>query len=91
MLHSRVRRSVNDSLCGVSGLEVDQNLCHGSDSTASAAKEIALWLRPEDLVRWVPYAAKRVWGPDKCVLADPKTGECLVENSGDVERDRVRS
>ncbi len=31
-----------------------RNICHGSDSVESANKEIALWFKPEDLVKWTP-------------------------------------
>ncbi len=35
-------------------LSVQNNLVHGSDSPANAAMEIALWFRPDELVRWQP-------------------------------------
>ncbi len=34
------------------GLEVGRNLTHASDSPETAAQEIALWFRPEELVSW---------------------------------------
>lgn len=33
-------------------LEVGRNLSHASDTPENAAKEIALWFKPEDLVEW---------------------------------------
>ncbi len=33
-------------------LEVGRNLTHASDSPDNGAKEVALWFRPEELVRW---------------------------------------
>ncbi len=33
-------------------LEKQRNLVHASDSPENAAKEIALWFKPEDLVEW---------------------------------------
>ena len=33
---------------------LSRNICHGSDSVASADKEIALWFKPEELVEWTP-------------------------------------
>jgi nucleoside-diphosphate kinase len=35
------------------GLEVGRNLIHGSDSVESAAKEIDLFFKPEELLDWV--------------------------------------
>jgi nucleoside-diphosphate kinase len=35
-------------------LSVQNNLIHGSDSPENAAKEIALWFRPEELVSYTP-------------------------------------
>lgn len=34
----------------------DRNLVHGSDSEASAAREIALWFSPEELYDWQPIS-----------------------------------
>lgn len=34
------------------GLEVGRNLTHASDSAQTAAEEVALWFRPEELVTW---------------------------------------
>jgi len=33
---------------------VQNNLIHGSDSPENAAAEVALWFRPEELVRFQP-------------------------------------
>ncbi|CAL8081299.1 unnamed protein product [Orchesella dallaii] len=33
-------------------IEVGRNICHGSDSVDSAKKEIALWFKPEELIKW---------------------------------------
>jgi len=38
-------------------LSVQNNLIHGSDSPESAATEIALWFKPEELVNWTPADA----------------------------------
>jgi nucleoside-diphosphate kinase len=32
--------------------DVGRNVCHGSDGPESAAKEIAHWFKPEELVNW---------------------------------------
>ncbi len=34
------------------GLEIGRNLTHASDSPETAAQEIALWFRPEELISW---------------------------------------
>src|SRR4029079_11985198 len=38
-------------------LSVQNNLIHGSDSPETAATEIALWFRPEELVSYQPVDA----------------------------------
>jgi nucleoside-diphosphate kinase len=38
-------------------LSVQNNLVHGSDSAENAALEIALWFKPEELVRYQPADA----------------------------------
>merc|ERR1711910_130562 len=35
-------------------IQVGRNICHGSDAIDSAAKEIALWFKDEELVKWDP-------------------------------------
>ncbi|XP_064479850.1 nucleoside diphosphate kinase-like [Ornithodoros turicata] len=35
-------------------VQVGRNVIHGSDSTASAEKEIALWFTEQELVSWTP-------------------------------------
>jgi len=35
-------------------IQVGRNICHGSDAVESAAKEIALWFKDEELVKWDP-------------------------------------
>ena len=37
-------------------IQVGRNICHGSDAPESAAKEIALWFKDEELVKWDPVA-----------------------------------
>jgi nucleoside-diphosphate kinase len=43
-------------------LSVQNNLVHGSDSPANAEAEVALWFRPEELVRHQPVDAPWVAG-----------------------------
>jgi nucleoside-diphosphate kinase len=38
-------------------LSVQNNLVHGSDSPENAAAEVALWFRPEELVKFAPTDA----------------------------------
>merc|ERR1712098_331952 len=40
--------SIRGDLC----IQVGRNVVHGSDSPASAAKEIALWFKPEEIASW---------------------------------------
>merc|ERR1712242_544751 len=35
-------------------IQVGRNMCHGSDAVESAKKEIALWFKEEELVKWDP-------------------------------------
>merc|ERR1712079_701064 len=41
-------------------IQVGRNICHGSDAVESAAKEIALWFKDDELVKWDPVAEKWV-------------------------------
>lgn len=34
-------------------LDIGRNICHGSDSSESAAKEIDLWFTPEEIMQYV--------------------------------------
>jgi len=45
---------------GDHALSVQNNLIHGSDSAENAAVEIALWFKPEELVRYSPTDASWV-------------------------------
>merc|ERR1712018_602300 len=42
-------------------IQVGRNICHGSDAVDSAAKEIALWFKEENLVKWDPVAETWVY------------------------------
>jgi len=50
------QKSAVGSIRGDFCLDLGRNIIHGSDSTESAEKEIALWFKPEELVRWTPAA-----------------------------------
>lgn len=44
--------SAPGTIRGDYAVDVGRNICHGSDGAESAAKEIALWFKPEELVSW---------------------------------------
>jgi nucleoside-diphosphate kinase len=44
------------------GCSIQNNLVHGSDSPETAAAEIALWFRPEELIAWQPVDSSWVIG-----------------------------
>ena len=46
------------------GISVQNNLIHGSDSADNAAKEIALWFRPEEFVDYKPVDTAWVTGSE---------------------------
>jgi nucleoside-diphosphate kinase len=47
---------------GDHGISVQNNLIHGSDSPENAAKEIALWFRPDEIVEYRPVDSAWVAG-----------------------------
>merc|ERR1712209_187693 len=53
--------SLPGTIRGDYAVQVGRNICHGSDSVESAAKEIALWFKEENLVNWDPVAEKWVY------------------------------
>jgi nucleoside-diphosphate kinase len=50
------------TLRGDFAISIQNNLVHGSDSPENAAAEIALWFRPEEMVRYQPADAAWVSG-----------------------------
>ena len=46
--------SAPGTIRGDFGIQVGRNICHGSDAIESANKEIALWFKDEELVKWDP-------------------------------------
>merc|ERR1711936_1061879 len=42
-------------------IQVGRNICHGSDAVESAKKEIALWFKEEQIVKWDPVAMEWVY------------------------------
>ena len=57
MASSLTQRSSPGSIRGDFCLDLGRNIIHGSDSVESAAKEIALWFKPEELVTWTTASA----------------------------------
>jgi nucleoside-diphosphate kinase len=55
-------KSPPGTIRGDYALSVQNNLIHGSDSPENAAKEIALWFRPEELVSYTPVDTPWVAG-----------------------------
>lgn len=46
------RRAAPGTIRGDLGLDVGHNLVHGSDSLETAARELSLFFRPEEIVSW---------------------------------------
>ena len=44
--------SAPGTIRGDFGIDVGRNICHGSDSPAGAAHEIAFWFKPEEIANW---------------------------------------
>ena len=42
-------------------IQINCNICHGSDAVDSAQKEINLWFKPEELVAWSPAGVSWVY------------------------------
>ena len=42
-------------------IQVGRNICHGSDAVESANKEIALWFKDEELVKYDPVGMPWVY------------------------------
>merc|ERR1712088_193755 len=46
--------SAPGTIRGDFSIQVGRNMCHGSDAVESANKEIALWFKDEELIKWDP-------------------------------------
>ena len=44
--------SAPGTIRGDYAIDVGRNVCHGSDAVESAQKEIALWFKPEEVLKW---------------------------------------
>lgn len=49
------------SIRGDYSIQVGRNICHGSDSNESAAKEIKLWFSDKELVNWKPLLESMIY------------------------------
>ena len=53
--------SAPGTIRGDFGIQVGRNICHGADAVESANKEIALWFKDEELVKWDPITLSWVY------------------------------
>merc|ERR1712021_89419 len=53
--------SAPGTIRGDFGIQVGRNICHGSDAVESANKEIVLWFKDEELVKWDPITLSWVY------------------------------
>ncbi|CAG9318417.1 unnamed protein product [Blepharisma stoltei] len=53
--------SAPGTIRGDFAIEVGRNIVHGSDSEASAQREIALWFREEELVSWNDHSSAWIY------------------------------
>eukprot|EP00744_Colponema_vietnamica_P000275 GILI01000491.1.p2 GENE.GILI01000491.1~~GILI01000491.1.p2 ORF type:complete len:163 (+),score=63.40 GILI01000491.1:40-489(+) len=58
---TRPAESTPGSIRGDFCVDVGRNIIHGSDSVASAEKEISLWFKPEELVAWESHSAAWIY------------------------------
>lgn len=49
------------SIRGDQCIHVGRNICHGSDSNASARKEIALWFDQDEINSWVKHSGRWIY------------------------------
>jgi nucleoside-diphosphate kinase len=60
---TRPHEAAPGTIRGDFALETGQNIVHASDSTESAASELALWFRPEELLDYERDIDRWVIGP----------------------------
>ncbi len=53
--------SAPGTIRGDYGIDVGRNIIHGSDSVASAEREIALWFAPSEVIDWQANQAKWIY------------------------------
>lgn len=51
--------SSSGTIRGDFGIDVGRNICHGSDSVASAEREITLWFAPEEVQQY--FMSRESW------------------------------
>ena len=49
--------TIRGDLC----VQTGRNVCHGSDGPVSAAKEIAFWFKPEEILSWESYSITQLY------------------------------
>ena len=52
--------SAPGTIRGDFAIDIGRNVCHGSDSVASAEREISIWF-PEGLIGWAHHGAKWIY------------------------------
>lgn len=58
---TRPTDSAPGTIRGDFAVDVGRNICHGSDGPEGAAKEIAHWFKPEELVAWSSHSAAQIY------------------------------
>lgn len=51
---TRPHESAPGTIRGDLAVDVGRNIIHGSDGPEAAAREIALWFKPEEVASWTP-------------------------------------
>ena len=54
VMENSVNLSMNTTLMPFYCCSLCRNICHGSDSLESAAREIKLWFSEQELIAWTP-------------------------------------
>ena len=54
-------KSAPGTIRGDFGIQVGRNICHGSDGGETAKREINLWFKEEELLKWDPIAMNWVY------------------------------
>ncbi|PHH75017.1 hypothetical protein CDD82_4626 [Ophiocordyceps australis] len=54
-------KSAPGTIRGDYAIDMGRNVCHGSDSVATAKREIGLWFQPEEVIQWQPLVKGMVY------------------------------
>lgn len=58
---TRPADSAPGTIRGDFAVEVDRNICHGSDGPEGAVRELNFWFKPEEIVDWTSCVASQVY------------------------------